>query len=86
MSELAVYEGLVEVRAIGLQGMVTIRGDFASDAFREAVSGAARVAFPERRGASVDGARGLLWMSPDELMMLVPHAEAAESAAKLAAE
>ncbi|AUC54962.1 sarcosine oxidase subunit gamma [Sagittula sp. P11] len=83
MSELAVYEGLVEVRAIGLQGMVTIRGDFASDAFREAVSGVARVAFPEQRGASVDGARGLLWMSPDELMMLVPHAEASESAAKL---
>lgn len=84
MSELGVYEGFVEVRAIGLQGMVTIRGDFASDAIREAVTDVAKVAFPEQRGASVDGARGLLWMSPDELMLLVPHAEAAGCTARLA--
>lgn len=76
--------GIATVRDLGLQGMITVRGDLASDRLAAAASGLAGVDMPGPRGAKTEGARGILWMSPDELMVLVPHEEAAEAVGTLA--
>lgn len=86
MSDLSNFQGLVAVREIEGQGMLTVRGDFSSMVLRSAVTGLAGVDFPGQRGANVQGNRGLLWMSPDELAVLLPRAEAAAAAEKLAGQ
>jgi sarcosine oxidase subunit gamma len=73
----ASFEGIVTVRDFGPRGMVTVRGDLSSAKLRDAVTGAAGVGFPAKAGAVVDGERGLAWMSPDELLVLLPHGDAA---------
>jgi len=41
------------------------------------------VKFPDQGQANSDGDKGLCWMSPDELLVLVPYAEAADAIAKI---
>ena len=53
------------------RGMIAVRCDLASDALRDAVSGAIGVAAPERLSIR-RGEGGLAaWMSPDELLLIV---------------
>lgn len=61
-------------------GMITLRGDLASPPVVEAVRAATGCAVPGVRRFMASGARGVAWMSPDELMLFVPRAEAAETA------
>lgn len=77
------FQGLVAIRRIEGQGMLTLRGDFSSMLLRSAVTTLTGVDFPGQRGANVRAGRGLLWMSPDELAILLPRAEAAGAVAKL---
>lgn len=79
----AAFEGLVRIEDAGLRGMITVRGDLSSTALKEAVTSVAGVGFPDRRGANCVGDRGLLWMSPDELLVLVPYDEAGTVVATL---
>ncbi|MGH1412221.1 MAG: sarcosine oxidase subunit gamma [Pelagimonas sp.] len=89
MSDLATslngasFDGLVRVEELRAQGMITLRGDFADADFVAAVTQVAEVTMPGLRGAELDGKRGLLWMSPDELLMLCTYAEAPILVAKL---
>ena len=71
--------GLARLAEAGLRGMITVRGDLEDAGLRAAVTGVTGTGFPDRRAAVIDGARGVLWMSPDEIMVLVPYAEAAEA-------
>jgi len=71
-----VAEGPVTVREAGLQGMVTLRADLGDKAVQAALAKAASVAVPERGRIEQDGARTLAWMSPDEALLILPHAEA----------
>jgi sarcosine oxidase subunit gamma len=52
--------------------MITVKGDLASDRLKSVTSEVAGVAFPGVRAANCDEDRGLLWMAPDELLVLVP--------------
>lgn len=79
----AAFEGLVRVEDAGLRGMVTLRGDLGSAGLKKAVKEVAGVAVPDIRRAEFSGDRGALWMSPDELLVLVPHAEADDAAGAL---
>ncbi len=79
------FTGRVRVEEVGLRGMVSVRGDLASGALRNAVTGVAGVDFPSDRGANLVEERGILWMSPDELLVLVPYDET-ESAVSTMAE
>lgn len=70
------FDGLVSVREMAPQGMITLRGDLSSSPMRKAATGAGGGAMPEQRQACVgDDGRGILWMSPDELLVLLPYAE-----------
>lgn len=78
------YEGFVSVAEAGLHGMVTLRGNLASDAVARALRGAVDLGVPGQRQVLSEGGRAVAWMSPDELMIMVPYAEAEGVAAKLA--
>ena len=78
-------DGFAQVRELGLQGMITLRGDLASAALRRAVSKEVGVDVPEQRGLTLQGAKGAAWMSPDELLVMVPHEDAQGVADRLAA-
>jgi sarcosine oxidase, subunit gamma len=73
----ASFHGLVRIEDAGLRGMVTLRADLSAAKVRAAVKKVAGVELPAMRRVTLDGARGALWMSPDELLLLVPHGEAA---------
>ncbi len=77
LNEVA-FDGLCQVRESGLQGMITLRGDLSDPAIAEVVSQIAGVDMPGQRGVFIGETRGLLWMSPDEALMLCPYAEAAQ--------
>jgi sarcosine oxidase, subunit gamma len=79
------YDGFVRVAEAGLNGMITLRGDLASAAFAAAVLTATGCALPAARQVVTVGDKSALWMSPDELLLLVPYAEAAPTVAALEA-
>lgn len=77
------YRGYVTVRAMGLQGMITLRGDLASAKVKAAVKEIAGVAPPAQRKIAMNGDRGAAWMSPDELLIFVPYSDVTEGLAQI---
>lgn len=69
-------KGRITVRDAGLQGMITLRGDLSNAKLKSVVKKVAGVAVPAVRKATVTGSTGAAWMSPDELLLLVPYADA----------
>lgn len=72
----ASFDGLVQVEEMRAQGMITLRGDFSDSGLVTAITDLAEVAMPGQREAVLNGTRGLVWMSPDELLLLCTYAEA----------
>lgn len=70
------YAGFASVSEAGLQGMITVRGDLKSAKMKKAVKAVAGVDVPAPRRIALNGTKGAGWMSPDELLILVPYAEA----------
>ncbi|MCX8953704.1 sarcosine oxidase subunit gamma [Ruegeria sp. NA] len=71
----ASYDGIANVRECGLQGMITLRGDLSDKSLAKAVKDTTGQNVPGQREALVSGDTGVCWMSPDELLVLVPYAE-----------
>jgi len=69
------YEGIVELRELGLRGMITLRGDLASAEVKNAVTGVSGVDMPGQREIRLVEETGAAWMSPDEMLVLVPYDE-----------
>jgi sarcosine oxidase, subunit gamma len=66
-------ESGVTMRERAYRTMVTLRGDADDEAFRSAVTGATAVALPrEPTTAAVSGSRSILWMGPDEWLVVAP--------------
>lgn len=82
---MARFEGMATVEETGLLGMITLRGDLSASALKKAASKAAGGApspAPLTVTASETGA--LAWMSPDELLVMCPYADAPARADMLA--
>lgn len=77
------FAGLVRVTELPARGMISLRGDLAAAKLKKSASDLAGVGFPGPRGASAEGERAILWMSPDEVLILLPRSEAAAGAASL---
>ncbi len=77
------FDGSVRIDEIGPQGMIGFRGDLADPEVQSALESVAGVAMPGQRSISQGGARGLGWMSPDEVLILLPYADVAEGIASL---
>ena len=77
------HDGIATITEVGLQGMITLRGDLASKPVARAVKAAAGVAVPKPGTAAVVGDSGVCWMSPDELLVLCPYDTVAETVAQM---
>ncbi|PVH29510.1 sarcosine oxidase subunit gamma [Pararhodobacter oceanensis] len=73
----AQYSGLVDLAEAGLTGMITLRGDLASPVLAEAVRAATGASVPEVRRIEAGESGQAAWMSPDELLLIVPYEGAA---------
>lgn len=74
-------EALAKISQVQDWGMIQIRADLARAG--EAIAATAGVALPGQGRITTDGSRSLGWMSPDELLLVLPRAEAAEALAAL---
>ena len=70
---MAEMVALARVDRVDGLGMVTIRADL--DRAGDALAEAAGLPLPGRTGIVIEGGRALGWMSPDELMLMLPHGE-----------
>lgn len=77
------FDGLGSIRDAGPTGMITLRGDLASDALRDAVHRSVGLGLPDRRQALMGDGTAALWMAPDELLLICPYSEAAARLATL---
>ena len=77
------HEGFAKVAEAGLRGMITVRGDLGSAAMKKAVKAATGTAVPAPRRIAVAGDKAAAWMSPDELLVMVPYEAANETVATL---
>ena len=77
------YIGLADS---GLRGQITVRGDLASAAVAETVQEIAGVEAPATWRLERSGERVAIWMSPDELLLLVPYMDAPASVARAGAK
>ena len=75
-------EALADIARVTGLGMVTIRADL--DRAGDAIAEAAGLAIPGQTRIVTDGSRSLGWMSPDELLLILPAAELADAIAALA--
>ncbi|MBC7137654.1 MAG: sarcosine oxidase subunit gamma [Defluviimonas sp.] len=78
------YRGFATVTEAGLTGMVSLRGDLASVDLAAALLAATGCAVPGLRRRVEAGAWAACWMSPDEVLLVGPHAAAPGVAAQLA--
>lgn len=74
-------EALATITEIAAPGMIQIRADL--ERAGDAIAEAAGLAIPGQTRFSAAGDRWLGWMSPDELLLILPRAEVAEALAAL---
>ena len=67
MSELA------KVTRAEPRGMISLRGDLASETFEKTMKSVTGLAIPKAGTIAGDGVCRVLWMSPDELLVLLPY-------------
>lgn len=76
-------KGAITVEEIGPQGMITLRGDLADATLGAAVKEVTGAEVPGQRKTTSAGAATVAWMSPDELLILVPYGDVSGAVAAL---
>ncbi|MDF1856080.1 sarcosine oxidase subunit gamma family protein [Pseudooceanicola sp.] len=66
------YDGLVQVAELPRRGMITLRGDISTATMRNVTTGLTGTAMPGRGRVELAGDGMLAWMSPDELLLVLP--------------
>ncbi len=70
----ASFTGFARVEELAPQGMISFRGDLSDPVVQEALRAATGLEMPAQRGIVQAEERALGWMSPDEAILLMPHA------------
>jgi sarcosine oxidase, subunit gamma len=73
----ASFDGFAAVQEIGPVGMITLRCKHDVKALPKAVKAAVGMAMPAPRRIVKDGAFGVAWMAPDELLLILPYDQVA---------
>ncbi|MDR7124989.1 sarcosine oxidase subunit gamma family protein [Pseudotabrizicola sp. 4114] len=81
----ASYDGFAAVREIGPLGMITLRAKTGTPGLEAAVQAATGCGLPAVRRIVRQGDCAAGWMSPDELLLVVPYADVAAALASIAA-
>lgn len=79
----ATAQGFVTIRDAGLRGMVSIRADLSDADLVAALAHHTGNALPSQRQIVFDGDECMGWMSPDELLWMMPYEKGARNAAAL---
>lgn len=79
----AYAKGAITVQEVGPQGMITLRGDLSDATFAAAVTQVTGASVPGQRKITHAGAKSVAWMSPDELLILLPYAEVGAAVSSL---
>jgi sarcosine oxidase, subunit gamma len=77
------HDSVIGIEDTGLRGQVMLKGILASGEIAGAVREVAGVEVPGTWHAAMEGERGAVWMAPDELLLLLPYAEAPSAVARL---
>lgn len=67
------YQGYTLVREVAAGGMITLRADLSAPKVKAAVRNLSGAAVPKVREITLKKGHGAAWMSPDELLLFVPH-------------
>ena len=67
------FKGFVEVSQLAQRGMITLRADLSASKVKAAVKKACGEAVPKQGSCVAGQGATLAWMSPDELLVIVPH-------------
>lgn len=65
--------GDVTVQDSGLRGMIALRGDLSSKPMRAVLATVTGADMPDRGKIAINGDNAICWMSPDEVLVLVPY-------------
>ena len=71
------------IREAGLRGMITLRGDLADRKLKAVCAKVTGMQFPSQGQAVCEGDKGLCWMSPDELLVMVPYTDVGTALAEI---
>ncbi len=66
-------QGFVSVQGVGPQGMITLRGDLGSSKLTRVVEAVTGAKPPARGRIEMAGDAAVAWMSPDELLLVMPY-------------
>lgn len=77
-------DAIARIEPAGPQGMVSLRADLSAPEVAAAVKALTGCDLPGPRRIVTAGEKAVAWMSPDELLILLPHAEAPGAVARLA--
>lgn len=75
--------GIATIFEVAPLGMITIRGDLDAPYVRKVTKKLTGIGRPERGQCQFEGAAGVAWMSPDELLLFCPHPQVPEVLARL---
>lgn len=79
----AAFDGLARVTELPVQGMISLRGDLSLAPVENAATGVTGAAMPGQRGIETGGEGAVAWMSPDELLILLPHGAVQDALAQM---
>lgn len=77
------FNGLVEVSEAGLRGMLTLRGSIGSTRLKSAVRDITGFDLPEPGQVNGKKTKHIAWMSPDELLVMVPYKQVSKAERQL---
>lgn len=80
----ATFDGFVKLREIGPLGMITLRAKPGTPGLDAAIRAATGAALPAPRRIERAGDAAAAWMSADEYLLIVPHAQVAAALSALA--
>ena len=80
----AVHPGEVTVRDAGLTGMISLRGDLSLKKLRTLCTRITGAAFPDQGQMTGDADAALVWMSRDEILLIVAYDDVADALEKIA--
>ena len=78
------FDGASRVEQWGRRGMITLKGDLGDSALHSVCTGLTGVDFPGTTEANCVGEKGLCWMAPDEMLLLVPYDTVPDALGKIA--
>ena len=73
------YDGFAQIREVGPLGMVSLRCDLAEKALPALVKSIVGSKIPTPRMIEIKGEKAVGWMSPDELLILMPYQDVAKA-------